>query len=88
MLILGRRVGESIVIDGGVTVVVLACDRGGVRLGVRAPADVSVLRGELVRQVEDANRAAASPGDAARALAALAGLAPAPGGGAGAPPSA
>lgn len=70
MLILGRRVGESIVIDGGVTVVVLACDRGGVRLGVQAPPSVSVLRGELVRQVEEENRRAAEPGEAARALAA------------------
>ena len=65
MLILGRRVGESIVIDGGVTVVVLACDRGGVRLGVQAPPAVSVLRGELVRQVEEENRRAAAPAGAA-----------------------
>lgn len=70
MLILSRRVGESVVIDGGVTVVVLACDRGGVRLGVQAPPSVSVLRGELVRQVEEENRRAAEPGEAARALAA------------------
>ncbi len=72
MLILGRRVGASIVIDGGITVVVLACDKGGVRLGVRAPDDVSILRGEIVEQVTAENRRAAAPaGDAARALAAL-----------------
>ncbi len=72
MLILGRRVGESIVIDGGITVVVLACDRGGVRLGVQAPGDVTILRGEIVEQVAEENRRAAAPaGDAARALAAL-----------------
>jgi carbon storage regulator len=72
VLILGRRVGESIVLDGGITVVVLACDRGGVRLGVQAPDDVSILRGEIVEQVAAENRRAASPaGDAARALAAL-----------------
>jgi carbon storage regulator len=70
VLILGRRVGESVVIDGGVTLVVLACDRGGVRLGIQAPPSVSVLRGELVRQVEEENRRAAAPGEAARALAA------------------
>jgi len=74
VLILGRRVGDSIVIDGGITVVVLACDRGGVRLGVRAPDDVTILRGEIVDQVAAENRrAAAAPGDAARALAALRG---------------
>ncbi len=71
MLILGRRVGESIVIDGGITVVVLACDKGGVRLGVRAPDHVTILRGEIVEQVAEENRRAAAPaGGAARALAA------------------
>jgi carbon storage regulator len=80
VLILGRRVGDSIVIDGGITVVVLSCDRGGVRLGVQAPDDVSILRGEIVAQVAEENRRAAAPaGDAARALAALR-AAPAAGG--------
>jgi carbon storage regulator len=73
MLILGRRVGESVVIDGGITIVVLACDRGGVRLGVEAPSAVAILRGEIVRQVEEENRRAAAPGGAARALAAALG---------------
>ncbi len=72
MLILGRRVGDSIVIDGGITVVVLACDKGGVRLGVQAPDHVTILRGEIVDQVTAENQRAAAPaGDAARALAAL-----------------
>jgi carbon storage regulator len=61
VLILGRRVGESIVIDGGITIVVLACDRGGVRLGVRAPAEVTILRGEIVDQVTAENRRAPPP---------------------------
>jgi carbon storage regulator len=84
VLILGRRVGESILIDGGITIVVLACDRGGVRLGVRAPAEVTILRGEIVDQVTAENRRAAAPaGEVARALAAALRAAPAePGGGA------
>ena len=74
MLILGRRVGESIVIDGGITVVVLACDKGGVRLGMQAPDHVTILRGEIVEQVTAENRRAAAPaGEAARALASLRG---------------
>lgn len=72
MLILGRKIGDTIVIDGGITVTVLACDKGGVRLGFSAPDDVTILRGEIVRQVADENRrAAATPGDTARAFAAL-----------------
>ena len=74
MLILGRRVGESIVIDGGITVTVLACERGGVRLGIQAPSEITILRGEIVRQVEESNRRA--PADPAAARAWMARLAP------------
>lgn len=58
MLILSRKPGESIVIDGGITVVVLAADKGGVRLGIEAPTSVSIVRGEIARQVADENRRA------------------------------
>jgi len=79
MLILSRKPGESIVIDGGITVVVLACDKGGVRIGIEAPDSVSIVRGEIVRQVADENRraGAVSP-ESGRALLAALGV-PAPG---------
>jgi hypothetical protein len=38
MLILGRREGDSILIDGGIRIVVVSCDRGGVRIGIEAPS--------------------------------------------------
>ena len=72
MLILGRKPGDQIVIDGGITVTVLACEKGSVRLGFSAPADVTILRGEIVRQVAEQNRlAVAAQADAVRALAGL-----------------
>jgi carbon storage regulator len=58
VLILGRRAGESIVIDGGIKIIVLSCDRGGVRIGIEAPQDVTILRGEIAQAVADANRQA------------------------------
>lgn len=65
MLILGRREGESILIDGGIRIVVVSCDRGGVRLGIEAPGDVKILRGEIAQQVAQENqRAAAASVDA------------------------
>lgn len=77
MLILSRKPGESIVLDGGITVVVLACDKGGVRLGIEAPASVSIVRGEIVRQVADENRrAGAVPLEEGRALLASLGVRP------------
>jgi carbon storage regulator len=61
MLILGRRPGEAILIDGGIKLIVVACDRHGVRLGIEAPSHVKILRGEIADQVAQANMAAAAP---------------------------
>ena len=58
MLILSRRAGDAIVIGDGIRVVVLACDRRGVRLGIEAPAEVSILREEIVQQIAEENRRA------------------------------
>ena len=58
MLILARRPGESILIDGGIRLVVISCDRRGVRLGIEAPSHVGIVRGEIVSQIADENRRA------------------------------
>ena len=58
MLILSRRLNDSILIDGGIRIVVLACDRRGVRLGIEAPSAVSIVRGEIVSEIADENRRA------------------------------
>lgn len=55
MLILSRRAGEAIRIGGGIRLVVIATDSGGVRLGIEAPSDVSILREELLLEVESEN---------------------------------
>lgn len=46
MLVLSRKQGEEIVI-GNVRVVVVDIDRGKVRLGIEAPREVRVDRGEI-----------------------------------------
>jgi carbon storage regulator len=51
MLVLSRRRGETIVIDKGITVTILEVRGGKVRLGVDAPADTPVHRGEIARQL-------------------------------------
>jgi carbon storage regulator len=61
MLVLSRRVGESIVIGDEVTVTVLEVRGDVVRVGIRAPRSVTVHREELLREVEETNRASASP---------------------------
>ena len=61
MLVLTRRVGETLVINGGIRVTVLAVNGGKVRLGFEAPPSVTVLRGEVLER-----EAAARVGGAAR----------------------
>lgn len=58
MLILGRREGDSILIEGGIRIVVLSCDRGGVRIGIEAPSDVKILRGEIAERIALENQRA------------------------------
>lgn len=48
MLILQRKAGESLVIGEEVTVSVVSIEGGRVRLAISAPADVPILRSELV----------------------------------------
>ena len=62
MLILGRKVGDTILIGDGIRVVVLAVDRKGVRLGIEAPSDVTILRGEIVTDIADENKRAGAAG--------------------------
>jgi len=53
MLILGRKVDESIVFEGlDIEVMVCAIDRGRVRLGIKAPPGVTVLRHELLERMD------------------------------------
>ncbi|HLW64670.1 MAG TPA: carbon storage regulator [Gemmataceae bacterium] len=48
MLVLTRRAGEGIVIDGGIQIKVLAIKGRVIRLGIDAPASIRVARSELV----------------------------------------
>jgi carbon storage regulator len=47
MLVLSRKVGESIQIDGGIRVTVTEVRGGRVRLSIEAPSNVRVLRKEI-----------------------------------------
>lgn len=68
MLILTRRAGEAILLSGGIRVSVIATERGQVRLGIEAPAEVSILRQEIVDDVTAGTVAAVATRDALERL--------------------
>jgi carbon storage regulator len=55
MLILRRKVGERIIVDGQIEVTVLAVRSGKVRLGFSAPTAVRILRAEVQRKIATAD---------------------------------
>ena len=59
MLVLTRKAGEGIVIGSDIRVTVLELQGRQVRLGIEAPSDVSVHRGEVYERIREENELAA-----------------------------
>jgi len=78
MLILSRKVNESIVIDGRIIVKVVRVDGEVVKIGIAAPTDIPIHRQEVYEEIQKNNLEALTPGRAVvSALPKLARCAPA-----------
>ena len=60
MLVLARRVNQSIMIGDDIEVVVVDIKGDQIKLGIRAPRSVSVHRAEVYREIQDQNKQAAA----------------------------
>jgi carbon storage regulator len=73
MLILSRKNEEEIRLGENITIKILGIQHGQVKIGIEAPRDVRVVRGELYAEILQANMEA-SHGDRSVAAKAAAGL--------------
>ena len=64
MLILSRKTGESIVIDGRIHVTVVRVEGEVVKLGIAAPSQVPVHRQEVYEQIQRGNQPKSAKPDA------------------------
>lgn len=60
MLVLTRKVNQSIIIGDGIEIVVLEVRGEQIRLGIKAPRDVAVHRKEIYDQIKEEKDAAPS----------------------------
>lgn len=63
MLVLTRKLGESITIGNDIKVTVLEMQGKQVKIGITAPKELSVYREEIYQKIQEENRKAAMTGE-------------------------
>jgi len=58
MLVISRKIDEKIKIGEDIEIVVIGFDKNQVRLGIKAPKHITILRSELIEQIKKENKKA------------------------------
>lgn len=58
MLILSRKKDESIIIDGQIEIQIMDIDEGKVKIGIKAPQNISIHRSEVFERILSENKVA------------------------------
>jgi len=66
MLVIRRREGEALLVDGRIEITILEITPSRVKIGVSAPAEVTVLRKEVLLTEQENREAAQFPSDRLR----------------------
>ncbi len=56
MLILNRKIGESIILDDDIEIKILDIQDGRIKIGIEAPKNISILRKEVYDEVIEENK--------------------------------
>ncbi len=59
MLVIGRKTNEKINIGNNIEIVILSIDKNQVKIGINAPKNITILRGELIENIKKENIKAA-----------------------------
>ena len=60
MLVLGRKKGESIIIDDQIEIIVISVEGETVKLGIEAPKHITIHRKEVYLEIQEENKKAMS----------------------------
>jgi carbon storage regulator len=60
MLVLSRKLNQSIMIGDDVEIIIVSVDREQVKLGIKAPREIAVHRSEVYQEIQRANETAAA----------------------------
>jgi len=60
MLVLGRKKGESIIIDDDIEIIITAVEGETVKIGINAPKHITIHRKEVYLEIQEENKAATS----------------------------